>query len=262
MSRLQRRLSFGLLLALPKILTATLIGNPGQPSIQPLGVIWEKPKWWNVRVSYIGDYVYKQRFHATDGSETSQKRIKLWTQAGMFTLNFRDRLDLYAITGGLRLQVEQELITRQQFAWGFGGKLIFFHSGRFRLGCDFKYFQSDQSPYFFQEDNLAYNIISNFHYDYNEMQAALGISYRTKYFSPYVNGTYLIAKLDPKPPQVDVRLPMMNMDVEVIAQTIKSSRRFGMAIGATIIDQKKATLAIEWRAFNQNSIDVTGELRF
>jgi hypothetical protein len=180
----------------------------------------------------------------------------------MLTFNIRNRIDLYGIVGGQRLRIDNEVITKQQLAWGIGGKIIFYHLGRFRAGCDIKYFQSDQKPSFFQCENYAYNVVNDFHYDYSELQTALGISYRTKHFSPYANVSYLIAKLNPSAKDVLVRLPMMNMDVDVGTKSITTTNRFGLALGATIIDKRKATLAIEWRAFNQNSIDLNGEIRF
>lgn len=244
---------------------STFIGNPAQPSLQAIGIFQEAPAWWSFRVSYFGDYVYKQRFHdefQIDGCTASASDLKLWTQAGMFTFNIKNRLDLYGIVGGQRLQIDEEVLTEQQFAWGIGGKIVFFHMGKFRAGCDIKYFESNQTPSFFQCEHLAYNIVNDFSYNYNEFQAALGLSYRTKYFSPYATVSYLISKLKPSAADVLVRLPMMNVDVDVATKSITTTNRFGLALGATIIDHRKATLAIEWRAFNQNSIDLSGEIRF
>lgn len=244
---------------------ATLIGNPAQPSLQNAGLVRECPDWWSFRISYYGDYVYDQKFHeefVIDGAVSTASKLQTWTQAGMLTFNIRSRVDLYGIIGGQRIKIDDEVMTKQQFAWGVGGKVVFFHEGRFRAGCDFKYFQSDQKPSFFQSENLAYNVTDNFFFDYHEIQAALGVSYRTKYFSPYANASYLVAKLSPKPNLASVRLPMMNMEVDVMTKSITASNNFGLALGATLIDKRKATLAIEWRAINQNSIDVTGEFRF
>lgn len=250
---------------IPVKISATLIGNPAQPSIQNTGIVRETPSWWDFRLAYYSDYVYSQHFNdefTINGCKGAPTHLKLWTQAGMLTFNIKNRIDFYGIVGGMRLQLENEVITKQQLAWGVGGKIIFLHEGRFRAGCDIKYFESNQAPSFFQCDNLAYNVVSNFHFNYSEIQAALGLSYRTKYFSPYANASYLIAKLEPKPAIATVRLPMMNMDVDVISKSVTASTRFGLALGATIIDQRKATLSLEWRTFNQNSVDVTGEIRF
>lgn len=249
----------------PSICDATFIGNPSQPSIQKKGLFLDSKHWLSFRTSYFGDYVYQQSFHdefAIDGYTEKATHVKIWTQAGMFTLNFRNRIDLYGIVGGTKLQIDEEVFTKPQFSWGIGGKLIFLHEGNFRAGCDFKYFQSNQSPDFIQCDNQAYNVTSDFHFNYNEVQAALGLSYTTKYFSPYANASYLVSKIEPTPPVAVVRFPMMNEEVDVITKSVTASNRFGLALGATIIDRKKATLNIEWRTFNQNSVDVSGELRF
>ncbi len=253
------------ILFFPIIGHCILIGNPAQPCLQKKGVIWEDPKWISFRASYLQDYVYKQRFHEEfqiDECTSSSSRIKLWTQGGMFTLNIKDRLDVYGLLGGQRLEIGEDVITKQQFAWGVGGKLIFFHDGNFRAGCDFKYLESDQKPRFFQCDHFAYNVTSDFHFNYSEIQAALGLSYKTKHFSPYANASYLISKLRAVPPSVTVRLPTMNMEVDVNAKSIIGRDRFGVALGATVTDRKRASLTLEWRSFNQNAIDVSGDLRF
>jgi len=242
-----------------------LIGNPAQPGLQNGGIIRETPSSWSFRISYFGDYVYNQRFHdefPICASEETPSQIKFWTQAGMLTFNFRDSIDLYGIVGGLQLQLDEEILTKQQLAWGVGGKIVFYHEGKFRAGCDIKYFQSNQTPSFFQCDHSAYNVTSNFSLSYSELQAALGLSYRTKYFSPYASATYLIAKLSPSSNAVYLRFPMVNMEIAVPTKSVIASRKFGLALGATLIDKRKASLAVEWRAFNQNSIDVTGEVRF
>ena len=150
----------------------------------------------------------------------------------------------------------------QQLCWGFGGKLIILHEGRFRAGVDLKYFQTDQSPRYFLCDDIPYNVVSDFHFNYHEIQAAVGVSYRTKYISPYANATYLIAKIEPEPLIALVRVPAYDMNVDVVSKSVIGTRRWGLALGATLIDSRKATLAVEWRAFNQNSIDVSGEVRF
>ena len=160
------------------------------------------------------------------------------------------------------IEINKDVITKQQFSWGIGGKLVFFHKGNFRAGCDLKYLKSDQKPCFFQCDHLAYNVTSNFLFNYSEIQAALGLSYKTKHFSPYANASYLISKLRAVPPSVTVRLPMENMEVDVNAKSIIGRDRFGMALGATVTDRKRASLTLEWRSFNQNAIDISGDLRF
>lgn len=250
---------------IPIIGHCMVIGNPAQPALQKKGIFWVEPKGFSFRVAYLQDYVYKQLFQEElqfDACTVSSDRLKLWTQGAMLTANLKDHLDVYGILGGQRLEINKDVITKQQFSWGIGGKLVFFHKGNFRAGCDLKYLKSDQKPCFFQCDHLAYNVTSNFLFNYSEIQAALGLSYKTKHFSPYANASYLISKLRAVPPSVTVRLPMQNIEVDVNAKSIIGRDRFGMALGATVTDRKRASLSLEWRSFNQNAIDISGDLRF
>jgi hypothetical protein len=261
-SRIARAIAFFLL---PIALAAAPIGNPAQPAIYHTGIVRQTPAWWSFRLSYFGDYVYNQRFHDefTIGDCIEKATyIKLRTQAAMLTLNFRDRIDLYGILGGSSLKIDKDVKMSQQLSWGLGGKLIILHEGRFRVGVDLKYFQTDQTPEYFLCDNVPYNVVSDFHFNYHEIQAAAGVSYRTKYVSPYLHATYLIAKIEPEPLIALVYVPAYDMSVDVVSKSVIGSRRWGIALGATLIDSRKATLALEWRAFNQNSIDFTGEIRF
>ena len=246
-------------------LAATLVGNPAQPAMQNSGIIRARSSQWSFRLAYFGDYVYNQRFNdefTIGNCVETPTDIQFWTQAGMLTFNIRERIDLYGIVGGSRIQIDNEVKTTQQFSWGVGGKLVIVHEGRFRVGLDLKYFRADLTPAFLQCDHLAYNVVSQFQFNYHEIQAALGVSYRTKYLSPYATATYLIAKIEPQPLITLVRLPQDDVLVEAASKSVIGSKRWGMALGTTIIDSRKASLALEWRVFNQNSVDVIGEIRF
>jgi hypothetical protein len=244
----------------------TFIGNPALPALEHLGLIRECPDWWSIRLAYFGEYVYDQKFHeefVIDDVVQTSSDVKLWTQAGILTFNLLSRIDLYGIVGGTRLKIDNDVLTKQHFAWGFGTKIIILQENCFRLGCDIKYFQSEQKPNFIQSENLAYNVTEDFYFKYHEIQAAIGVSYQRKYISPYANVSYLIAKLNPQPTdKVYVRLPMMNVEVDVPIKSATTSNHWGLAIGANIIDLEKATIAIEWRALNQNSINASFEIRF
>lgn len=245
-----------------------LVGNPAQPALQTRGVCQTTPTWWDFRIAYFGDYVYNQPSQDAFpqlGKEAESYDMQLWTQAGMFIFNLCNRIDLYGIIGGLRIQNSDELSTSQQFAWGVGGKIIFLHEGPFRMGCDIKYFASNQSPQFFRSGHLAYNVTTdNFSMNYSEFQAAVGLSYKTKYVSPYISGSYILSELTPNPATVFLRIPIPSRrrEVRLTVKSITATTRFGLVIGTTLIDHQKATITAEWRTFNQNSINVSGELRF
>ncbi len=250
-------------------LFAILIGNPAQPAMQKEGIV-RPASWWSVRIAYFEDYVYRQRFEDEfiDPELFHSKTFsRMTTDAGLITLNFWDRLDLYGILGGSRLQLDKELFTTRQFAWGTGLKWMMYQKGNFRLGADFKYFETDQKPTYFLSDGLPYSVVSNFTLQYHEIQGALGISYRAGPFIPYVYGTYLITKIRPVPASVAVRLPFAGPDgeiesVDLLMKSIVGEKQWGVTVGATILDGEKASLSVESRLYNQNSIDVNLEVRF
>lgn len=246
-------------------LTATWVGNPGQPTFSHTGIVFEETDPWSLRIGYFGDYVYRQKFKEEfDIRESANKhsQVQFWTQAGLLTLNFQKRFDFYAIVGGSRLEIDRDISTDQQFAWGAGGKVILFHKKRLQLGIDLKYFQSRLTPDFFLHENLAYNLVSDFQFNYKEFQGALGLCYRLQYLAPYASATYLFSRIEPRPLSPLVRFPTMDMNAEVETASITGSKQWGLALGTTLLDQKKATIALEWRVFNQNSIDVSGEIQF
>lgn len=246
---------------------AMFVGNIADPAIQKKGLFIDPPQSYSFRIGYLGDYVYRQNIHdevTLNACEEDLSHMQLWTQAGVGTFSFRNRFDVYGILGATRLQIDPgDILTSQQFAWGVGGKIVILHAKRFRVGVDLKYFQSTQNPSFFGCDGLAYNITSAFSFAYTETQGAAGVSYHTRYVSPYAAASYIIAKIVPEPQSgAYVKLPD---DVDEVLVEIKSmtvSSRFGLVLGASLIDQEKASLNVEWRAFNQNAVSLLGEIRF
>ncbi len=243
---------------------AMQVGNLSDPCIQKKGIFFGSSRF-SFRLGYLGDYIYDQtlrdEFILPDCHEKASHG-KLWTQAATATFNLLNRIDLYTILGATRIQIDQDLSTSQQFAWGVGGKIVFLHYKNFRLGVDLKYFQSKQTPSFFECEHQAYNITSTFSYNYHETQGAFGLSYQTKYVSPYIAATYLIAKLEPQPPVAYVRIPSFNFEVPVTSKSVTIDSRFGCAIGLSLIDHQKANLNLEWRGLSQSAISLSGEIRF
>lgn len=258
-----------LLLLFPLSAWAIWIGNPAQPGLQTQGIFLQS-EYGSLRCGYLNDWVYRQDLQdkfTLEGAEHEDSTIQLSTRAALLTFNFRDWVDLYGILGGSRLQVDEEVFTKSYFSWGVGGKVLFLHMGNFRAGADIKYFQTDQTPNYFISESQAYNVdrsIEPLSLAYSELQTAVGLAYETSWFSPYAQASYLIADLDPKPSnKAFVRFPQAafgSTDVRVFASS--GQKRWGMALGATILDKKMGSLAIEWRAFNQNAVDLNAEIRF
>lgn len=254
-----------MLLLFPWPLAAMLIGNPAEPALETKGIFTAPTACCSLRATFFEDYIYNQRFKdefTIDGAEHTKTYSRLSTNAGMLTLNFKNRIDFYGITGASRLQINQEIISKMQFSWGGGGKVVIFRTNKFYIGADIKYFETDQRPLYFLAEGLAFNVVGNFDLKYRETQTSVGVCFRTGCIAPYIYATYLIAKFEPDPMTALVRWPLSDTLVDAVCKSAVTQRRLGMALGATLLSADKATLAIESRMFNQNAIDVNLEVRF
>lgn len=259
------RVVWSLLFLLHLPLSSMLTGNPAGPNLLEQGVIWTQPTWGSFRIGYLGDWVYKQRFHdefPLNGAVHTQTVMKLSTYAALLTLNLKNRVDIYGIVGSSRMQIDREIFTKRALGWGVGGKLLLFQHRDFFIGTDVKYFATDQKPRYFIVDGLPFNIVSNYRLKYHEIQAALGLCYRAWIFAPYINATYLLAHIEPAPAKLYVRFPDVPENADIETKSMTNQKQWGLSLGLTLFDCKRASLSIEWRAINQNAIDVNGEIRF
>lgn len=249
----------------PTTLLSISFLNPAQPTLAKDGIIKSPPTWYCLRVGYLSDWLYYQKYRTefpSPGTHPPSNYTKLSTDAAIVTLDFKNRLDLTTLLGSSQIQIDEDVYTKRQFSWGVGAKWMIYKSQVFCVGLDLKYFESAQKPLFFVGDGYAYNILSDFKLEYTEMQAALGAAYRTKLFSPYIYLSYLYSKINPKPYSVIVQIPTFDLSAETLSNSIINQRRWGMAVGGTLLDGKKATLTVESRFFNQNGLSVSGEVRF
>jgi len=188
--------------------------------------------------------------------------VKIYTHSAMVTFNLQDRLDLYGLLGSSRLILDKEIYTRSNFSWGIGGKILIFKYRNFSLGTDIKYFQSNYSYVnYLVSEGTPYNVVGPFTLKYDETQVAVGMCYKTDLIAPYINLTYLVSEIEPDPGIILIRVSPTTL-VDSAISSITTQRRWGMAVGATIISSSKATLSVESRMFNQNAIDVNLEIRF
>jgi len=261
-----KRRNISLFLFFPGALAAMLIGNPAAPALEKVGLFTPPATWVSCRLAFFEDYVYRQRFHdefKLDGCERTKTFAKLATSAGIVTLNFEDRVDFYGILGGSRMQLNQEVFSSMQFCWGFGGKLILFESTNLSFGCDIKYFVANQQPNYFLCDGLAFDVVDESKFRYNETQFSIGMCYRSLCIAPYFYATYLVSKIDPDPSIALVEWPLdTTVLIDAECKSMVAHRRWGIAVGATLLSSSKAAISVESRMFNQNAIDVTLDVRF
>jgi hypothetical protein len=258
------RLCYGVFLFLMNSSFAMFIGNPGQPAIPTNGVIFSPNEWCSLRISCIEDYVYYQKFRDEFvNPEPSSTSAKLGTKGGLVTINIKNRLDLYTILGTAKLNLVRAVQANPEFAWGVGGKLIVFKAEHFLVGIDAKYFEFNSKPTFFLEEGMSFNLANPLTFSYSETQVSVGVSYRASTIIPYINATYLISKISPTPLISLVIWPLDGSTlIDVPCRPVVSQKNWGLSLGVTLLDQEKATFAVETRMFNQNGVNATLELRF
>lgn len=246
-------------------LSSMYFGNPAQPALQTEGIAFGETKWVSLRVGYLDDYLYNQRYEDEFKLESlinSPTFVELATHAAEITLNVKNWIDVYGLLGESQIQVDRDVYANWQFAWGVGAKVVFFEKNQFRVGGDFKYFESNQEPLYLISENLPYNIVGQFDFHYEELQGALGISYQIDWLCPYIAGTYLFSRISPDPTIFLVRLPNEDLLTDITSKSVVSEQRWGLALGVSILGGKQGSLSLETRMFNQNGVDISGEIRF
>ncbi len=260
---LRRFLSLFLLCGSP--LLAMMAGNPADPALMEKGICTNY-SLISFRVGYTSDWIYKQRFKDEFLiREDVHTRNQLSTYAGMATLNFIKRLDLYAILGASRLEVDDQIFSKRAYSWSVGSKVMFLKHKNLYLGADVKYFETDQKPRYFVIEGSAYNVVGEFRAKLLEAQASLGMAYKYSLFVPYVNATYIYTHISHVPQDVAFRFPdedVIGSTGEDLPKSLLNPKRWGLALGFSLLDASKMALALEWRVFNQNGVNVNGELRF
>lgn len=254
-----------LLLSLSAPAWCYVVGNPGQPWLMMDGLLPYRNDYCSLRAGYLNDYVYSQQFQGqfTVGSEEEKPPInKISSETAQISLNFVRRLDIYGIIGTAKLQMDREVYSQNQLAWGVGSKIVMLKSANFQMGCDFKYFQTNQTPSYLVSGGIPLKLASDLMLSYQEYQAALGISYRHSIFCPYVSGTYLNAKISPSQNKFLIQIPGMEDLMDANTKTFINAKTWGMAVGGSLIMGEKGTLTIESRFINQNAIDASLEIHF
>jgi hypothetical protein len=249
----------------PVALSATYFSNPAQPALQTDGLLKSPPSWYCLRAGYMSDNLYRQRyneeFHIA-GTPNPSSYAKLTTDAATVTINFKNWLDVNLLLGSSQMVIDHDVYTKRQLAWGVGAKFLIYHSETLFFGLDFKYFESNQKPIYLVSSGYAYNVLSDFKMNYSEQQAALGVAYRIKWLCPYVYASYLYSKIDPNPCYAILQMPTYDGTGQSYSSSVIDRRRWGMAFGATLISQAKGSVTIESRFFNQNALNISGEIRF
>ncbi|MBN1915317.1 MAG: hypothetical protein JW769_05460 [Parachlamydiales bacterium] len=246
----------------PVVTYAVYVGNPIQPSVYSDGIFCSKGNW-SLRGGFLHETIYRGRYEDKfDPVNNNSLNTKLQADTGLIFLNYHQRIDLYAMIGGSKLEVDDTIFTERNVSYCGGLKAVLFDFSNFRFGVDGKYFRSKNRTDYLLIDKEIYTIITkDYSYVYSEWQGSLGVSYLMLPFIPYGGLTYLYSEITPEP-QVGL-LQTPSGSIEKFQDSVsRTKRNWGMMLGISFINKEKIGLNIETRFFDQNSVGISGEIKF
>ena len=250
-----------------KALFALPCGNPASPHIIEEGLLISPASWVNCRVGYEGNFVSNRRLKKSEFNNRID-HFEMDMNAGTFTVNVQNRLDLYAVGGEARMQsywrfVETnqtpsrvEFETKYRWAWSGGARAVFFDWGRTSLELGGRYLTSKPKVLWLTKNGtpIAFNKAKC---HFSEWQLDLGIAYHADLFFPYLGIKYSRAKV--RVSEIDAAIIG---DEETHHVRMKNRRKVGMMLGCGVSNGKYFLLNIEARLFDEDAASVTGEFRF
>lgn len=245
------------------------VGNPSDATVlyENLVLCWGDPcdpcqSWenaFNVRFGFYGDYVFNRHIKFAHGAPFD--RFRLSTNAGYLILSLNNRLDLFSTLGASSFSIDTstssinsgieggraKIDSSTAFSWSAGARLTLLELGDTTLGLETQYFQF--KPLITRVSVTdAFGIYTNQHIKYWETQVGLGISHRIDNLVPYAAIKWSNAKAK-------------STDMAAMAH-LKSSKRWGVAIGTTLVACEKASVTAEGRFGDEKALHVNAQIRF
>ncbi|HRW58679.1 MAG TPA: hypothetical protein P5048_03545 [Chlamydiales bacterium] len=243
-----------MLLALPS-------NNPAQPRLAIEGPLISSASFLSLRLGYESSY------SIDDLMESNGRRIDLFegnAQMGVVTVNFYNRFDVFGLfgkkqsAGAYRFDDNQVGISFQskyRQAWAGGAKVVLFEWGKASLGFGGRYQYSSLPLERMVKNGVPLNV-----YDATVEEKAwqldFGFSYITDLFAPYIQATYRDANK-----KIGTLLDVIADDGANIIR-MNNQKKYGMAIGTAVTNQKNFFLNFEARIIDEQELVIMGEYRF
>lgn len=240
-------------------------GSPSLPDTATEGFFISKDCSFGLKLGYQGDFVFDKSLYVTNPRRASRiEQIHYHMQQGVITANFVNRFELYGSLGEVQFHIEPRIntllrdvfATGNRFTWGFGGRGILFTFSQAALGLDFKYQLASPHFQWVTQNGIPLNDIGSAKLRYREWQIGLGLSYQSDIFAPYIGATYCQAEGQYK------KLPSGFLSNHHNHFTMKSRKKFGLALGTTLSTGKIFEMDMEARLVNETAVSVTGNVRF
>ena len=220
-------------------------------------------KYLALKASYFYDNTYYSRFQEKFINVSPNKaNVKLTTNACFLTLNIYKYLDVYGILGNSKFTLDDMIYAKNHLCWGAGGRLFLFQIKKFAAGIDGRYFRSDQKPTYLVDDKQLYPLATEQTYKYEEIQFALGFSYKVNIFLPYIGPYYLYSEVETIPKNGLIRVSSTDDLYDFQISTIENRKKFGLFLGVNILAHDKISLSFESRFFSQMAFSSALSVRF
>lgn len=255
--------------------------NPSDASLLCDGLILEgnccdpcdpQSNWcdaFSVRIGFYGDYVFNRHMKVRD-FKAQVEDTELYTNAGLIAANFYDRVDLFATLGATSMFINSnsnvftpleggraKIEGNSAFSWSLGARGTIWECGCTSLGAEFQYFRTrPHITRFTLADSLSVYPTRNTGFKYQEWQVGAGISHRINIFVPYIGIKWSNARLD----MGDATFLTGGFPTRL--RDLKLNKHFGYAVGVSLIDCEKASLAVEGRFGDEKALHVNGQIRF
>ena len=235
-------------------------GNPSYPSIIEEGFIIPDTSWINLRFGYqfydSSDLVLE--FSDDLKEEGYQlRKIKALSNAGTFTINIKERLDLYTEIATYYLEPEikngstlYKAKSKRDLLYRAGVKLALFEIKDFTLGVDVKYSMfSALSSYLIENGNPIDD--GALKYKLKEWQIGVGLSQNISFLIPYIGIAY-------KDTQVRLKhVPFFQSQT----MDLNFQKKVGMFLGSSASVGQMFLANIELRLINERSFSIAFQIR-
>ena len=243
----------------PFFLFAAPVGNPSFPAIIEEGFIIPDFKWVNFRLGYqvydVEDLVMQFDDLAKE-NDFHLRKIKAFSNTGIFTLNIKERLDLYTEIGSFRIEPEFRNSTalyvsksENDMLYRAGAKLIFFEIFDFTLAGDVKYSLFWASSSFLTRNDRPIN--DDLKFSLKEWQIAVGLAQKISILRPYIGVAYR-----------DTQIKIKNAPFVITDLQLTFEKKAGLFLGTSASLGSYVMINAEIRLVNERSSSFLVELRF
>lgn len=246
---------------------ALYIGNVASPEIIEEGMFLSKDYWMAIKAGYQGDYTADRKMQAYRGARGSVDQFKTITNQGVLTINFADRVELYANAGVMNFFIshrpkydfkQREYQSDGHTTWGYGGRGVILHWRNTVFGLVGAMQYTD--AHFKWESINGKTSEQNYHktrIHYNEWDLGASIAQRIEILTPYFSVEYSRVRAHIKNVAPPLRSSGINDQFKM-----KNRIYVGMALGCTVSMGSYFDMNVEARLVDQLSFSAAANVKF